>query len=108
MVENIYLCKECRNLLKATIADDAAPKTAPNCPVCGSSQMSEIPCWVPAGSDLGSDTYTWEYECQECRNRFRMPIPSSPSQEKDIKCPSCGATHIHRLTPMGGEPLHCG
>jgi ribosomal protein S27AE len=36
-----------------------------------------------------------------------MPIPKSPTEEKQRRCPSCGAEHIHRLTAIGGEPLYC-
>ena len=45
---------------------------------------------VAAGEGEGDNLYegppVWEYECQQCQNRFKLPVPSSPSQEKEITC----------------------
>jgi DNA-directed RNA polymerase subunit RPC12/RpoP len=108
MRERLYLCHHCGSIFRSTADVSNPPGTRPPCPHCGDSQIRELPSWVPAGSDLNHAPAAWEYECQVCRERFKLPIPRSPSQEKNISCPVCCATHIHRLTPAGYEPLYCG
>jgi DNA-directed RNA polymerase subunit RPC12/RpoP len=79
------------------------------CPVCNSIDLAEAPAWAPLGSGSNIfDSSEWEYECQECHKKFEMPIPKSPSEEKNRKCRYCGMGHIHRLTSVGGLPLYCG
>jgi len=102
MVENTYLCHQCGSIFRLTSAKEA------KCPQCGSSQTKELPSWVPMGSDLSEGPSTWQYECQQCKHKFELPVPGSPSQERDIKCPACDGGHIHRLTIYGSEPLYCG
>jgi DNA-directed RNA polymerase subunit RPC12/RpoP len=102
MGENMYLCHQCGNIFRLL------PDNGNNCPQCGSSQTRELPSWVPMGSDLSEGQTKWHYECQQCKKKFELPVPSSPSQEKGIKCPACKGSHIHRLTLSGYEPLYCG
>ena len=104
MGERIYLCHQCQNIFKS---GDASPGAA-TCPRCGGSQTEILPSWVPDGSGLNDGSPMWEYECQQCKHVFKRPVPDSPSQEKNMKCPECGHGHIHRLTAIGGEPLYCG
>jgi DNA-directed RNA polymerase subunit RPC12/RpoP len=106
--EKTYLCQQCGNIFRFPV--DSVPKLEKGlkCPRCGNAQIKEIPSWVPIGSDLHEGPTEWEYECQQCQDIFKLPIPSSPSQEKEIKCPACGGGHIHRITASGLVPLYCG
>jgi len=107
MEEFIYLCQHCRNIFKSPLTCSITlEKEEKKCPKCGSFQIEEMPSWVPIGFTEGS--LMWEYECQQCKNVFKLPVPSSPSQEKEIECPVCGGGHIHRLTSTGVQPLYCG
>jgi len=102
-------CRQCRNIFKLSMPAGSPPDLKACCPLCGSSEVEESPAWAPLGS--GSNIFInseWEYECQECRRMFKMPIPESPSEEKERECPSCKSRHIHRLNMIGGEPLYCG
>ncbi len=105
MEEFTLLCKQCRNVFKipgGNISNKA------QCPDCGSPDIIEAPAWAPLGSGRNIfESSTWEYKCQHCGHQFKMPIPKSPTEEKQRRCPSCGAEHIHRLTAIGGEPLYC-
>ena len=105
--DGVYLCRQCHSISKLSISD-TSPENEVKCDTCGSPDIVELPSWAPLGSNLYQDSNEWEYECQHCKNVFKMPVPSYPSQEKEIKCPECGEGHIHRLTPIGGEPLYCG
>ena len=102
MAENTYLCHQCGNIFRLSLPGEA------KCPQCGSSQTRELPSWVPMGSDLSESQSQWQCECQQCKNKFEIPVPDSPSGEKNIRCPVCNGRHIHRLTPSGYEPLYCG
>ena len=108
--EHTFLCRNCRNIFKLPLSHDIhSKKQNILCPKCGNPEIEEAPCWAPLGSGTNIfESSDWEYECQECRHKFTMPIPQSPTQEKERKCPSCGAGHIHRLTVIGGQPLYCG
>jgi DNA-directed RNA polymerase subunit RPC12/RpoP len=108
MGEYVYLCHRCGNIFRLTADTCPLPGKTPSCPQCGDTQTRVMPSWVPSGSDLNQAPTEWEYECQNCREKFKLPIPGSPSQEKHITCPVCHGTHIHRLTPLGYEPLYCG
>jgi DNA-directed RNA polymerase subunit RPC12/RpoP len=102
---NTFLCKECRNIFSQPSGGDFAPR----CPKCGSPGVMEAPAWSPLGSGANIfEDSTWKYECQECRLTFTLPIPRSPSEEKQRKCIYCGAGHLHLLTAVGAQPLYCG
>jgi putative FmdB family regulatory protein len=109
MEEQTLLCKQCRNVFKIPEYISRSINNKTSCPKCGSSDLDEAPIWAPLGS--GSNIFEsseWEYECQKCKNRFAMPIPKSPSEDKARRCPQCGSEHLHRLTSTGGQPLYCG
>ena len=108
MGEHIYLCQQCQHVFKLSVTSGSPPEKEAKCPVCESSHLEEVPSWVPIGFNLSEGSPQWEYECQQCQNVFKLPVPSSPSQEKEVRCPACGGSHIHRLTPTGFEPLYCG
>jgi rRNA maturation endonuclease Nob1 len=106
MEEHTLLCKKCRHIFKlpGALLNDIL-----SCPQCGVPDIVEAPPWAPLGSGMNIfDDSLWEYECQQCQNKFKLPIPQSPAEEKSRKCPSCCSDHIHRLTAVGGEPLYCG
>ena len=109
MPGDTYLCQQCRNIFTLPMTCNILPQEEKEeviCPGCGSVNVEELPSWAPIGFTEGS--LMWEYECQQCQSVFMLPIPTSPSQEKEIKCPTCGGGHIHRLTSVGGQPLYCG
>jgi rRNA maturation endonuclease Nob1 len=108
MVEHMYLCHRCGNIFRLALDASPPPGQTPPCPRCGGSPTRELSSWVPSGSDLSHAPAAWDYECQGCRERFKLPVPRRPSEEKHITCPVCGGAHIHRLTPAGYEPLYCG
>jgi putative FmdB family regulatory protein len=107
MGERVYSCQECHHVFRLPAADSSTDRDV-RCPDCGSTHTRELSAWVPLGADLDEGTSQWEYECQECHHVFKRPVPTSPSQEREIACPACGGRHIHRLTAIGGEPLYCG
>jgi len=108
MVECEYLCHRCQNVFKLSVSDSPPPEKKAECPKCSSTDIERLPSWAPIGFNLHEGSPMWEYECQQCQNAFKLPVPGSPSQEKEIRCPACGGGHIHRLTAAGGVPLYCG
>ena len=108
MVDSMYLCHQCGHIFRLPVDSASTPGKEVKCHECGSPQIRQLPSWVPVGSDLSEGKSLWEYECQQCKNKFKLPVPGSPSQEKNIKCPACNDEHIHRLTASGYEPLYCG
>ncbi len=105
--ERTLLCKQCRNVFRSQPDNDLLQQET-RCPRCGSSNLEEAPAWAPLGSGMNIfDSSEWEYECQQCQKKFKMPIPKSPAEEKERRCPTCNSEHIHCLT-AGGEPLYCG
>jgi len=106
-MEDTYLCHQCKNIFRLPPTCNIAPvEEVIKCPICGNTDVEGLPSWAPAG--LAEFSSTWEYECQQCKNIFELPVPSSPSQEKEIKCPVCKSGHIHRLTSTGSLPMYCG
>jgi rRNA maturation endonuclease Nob1 len=109
MKECTLLCRQCRNVFKAPVAAGLIVKLEMKCPKCGSLDIGEAPAWAPLGSGLNIfESSEWEYECQQCRNKFKMPVPKSPSEQKERRCAICGSGHLHLLTIAGAEPLYCG
>ena len=108
MDEYIYLCQQCQTIFKLPVPGGPSPEKEAKCPECGSRYVERLPSWAPLGSDLAEGPPMWDCECQQCQTVFKLPVPSSPSQAKEAKCPECGGKHIHRLTPAGFEPLYCG
>ena len=108
MSGNTYLCQNCGNIFRTPAGACVLNPEDIRCPQCDSSQTRVLPSWAPLGSDISEGHTTWQYECQECKEKFELPILGSPSGEKNIRCPVCNGTHIHRLTPGGYEPLYCG
>jgi len=108
MEDNIYLCQQCQNIFKLPVSSVYLSEEESRCPKCGSSQIKEMSSWAPLGSNLDEGRPMWDCECQQCQTSFKIPVPGSPSQAKEARCPACGGKHIHRLTPAGFEPLYCG
>lgn len=106
MDEYEYLCHQCRNVFRLAVSDD--PLKEAKCSKCGSADVRRLPSWAPIGFNWHEGSPVWEYECQQCQHVFKLPVPSSPSQEKEIACPACGGRHIHRLTASRGVPIYCG
>ena len=109
MERKTLLCRQCRNVFRSRVESSVSIGLEPRCPRCGSAGIEEAPPWAPLGSGFNIfDDSTWEYECQQCKNKFKMPIPKSPSEEKARTCLLCHSSHLHLLTIKGGEPLYCG
>jgi rRNA maturation endonuclease Nob1 len=112
MVEYMLLCRQCRHVFKSPVKP--GPSSSGKmycllCPKCGRPDIVEAPVWAPLGSGMNIfDGTTWEYECQQCHNKFKMPVPKSPSEAKARKCSACGSDHLHLLTELGAQPLYCG
>jgi Zn finger protein HypA/HybF involved in hydrogenase expression len=109
IIEHLMLCKKCRHIFKQAIPTDSCLINPVRCPKCESEEVMKAPAWAPLGA--GFNIYegnTWDYECQQCKHVFTMPIPKSPSEGKSRKCPECGNGHLHLLTKIGGQPLYCG
>ena len=108
MGEYEHRCHQCQNIFRLSVSDDAPPEPEAKCPRCGSTDIERLPSWAPIGFGLHEGPPMWECECQQCRHVFKRPVPTSPAQEKEITCPACGGSHIHRLTAGGGVPMYCG
>jgi putative FmdB family regulatory protein len=104
--ERKILCKKCRNIFEFSGTLNQGKIL---CPECGSLEIEDSPVWAPLGSGRNIfDSPMWEYECQNCKRKFQMPIPASPTEDKMRTCPACGSGHLHRLTAADGAPLYCG
>jgi Zn finger protein HypA/HybF involved in hydrogenase expression len=107
-MEHRFLCKKCWHVFDATIPDSST-NVEIHCPACHHTDVMEAPPWVPL--DSGKNIFSgneWSYECQDCKYRFRMPIPKSPLEDKSRKCPSCKSGHLHLVTGAKTLPLYCG
>ena len=108
-MEERFLCKHCRHVFDQAITGGASLDEQLHCAKCGSVDVIEAPAWAPLGSGMNVfDNDTWEYECQECQQTFKMPIPRSPSESKSRTCPACRSSHLHVLNNMESLPLYCG
>lgn len=108
-MEHRFLCKQCRHVFDLEMPRDSSLDKEVHCTKCGGSDVMEAPTWAPLGSGWNIlESTVWEYECQQCKHVFKMPIPKSPAEDKSRRCPACNSGHLHLLTNMGGLPLHCG
>jgi Zn finger protein HypA/HybF involved in hydrogenase expression len=104
-----FLCKKCRYVFDREIAGDASVKVEVRCPVCESTDVMETPTWAPLDSGWNIfETNEWEYECQDCKRTFKLPVPKSPAEDESRRCPFCDSKHLHLLTGGKALPLHCG
>jgi DNA-directed RNA polymerase subunit RPC12/RpoP len=104
-----FLCKRCRHVFDVEIPDGSFKGEEIHCPVCESLHVMEAPAWAPLGSGFNIfEDDTWEYQCQECKKTFKLPIPKSPAEEKSRRCIACNSSHLHLLTGTGALPLYCG
>jgi DNA-directed RNA polymerase subunit RPC12/RpoP len=104
-----FLCRQCRHVFDADTPGDSLTGKEIHCPVCKGLDIIEAPAWAPLGSGLNIfESDTWEYQCQECKKTFKLPIPKSPTEEKSRRCLACNSVHLHLLTGSGALPLYCG
>ena len=97
-MEKRFLCKKCWNIFDLMITDNS-PDNEINCPACSNTDIMEAPPWAPLGSGRNIfEGNEWAYECQQCKYKFRMPIPKSPTEDKSRKCPACNSGHLHLIT----------
>lgn len=107
--EKRFLCRTCRHVFDHVVDGEGPSWRGIACPICCSDDIVEAPPWAPLGSGWNIyDSNEWEYECQDCRHTFKMPIPKSPTEEEARRCPECHSGHLHRMTSGKGLPLHCG
>lgn len=106
-----YICYHCKKSFEMPASLPGDEQDGVRCPGCGSIQFEKSPSWLPEGYKL--DAYLspseWEYKCHQCNTIFKLPVPSGPTEEEQIKCPACSSTDIERLTALVFEhSLHCG
>lgn len=107
-MERRYLCKKCWNVFDYSIPEGPSSGEQIHCPVCCSVDVMEAPPWAPLDSGKNIfDSNEWQYECQDCKVRFKMPIPKSPSEDKSRRCPYCNSGHLHLITGSKALPLYC-
>jgi DNA-directed RNA polymerase subunit RPC12/RpoP len=108
-MERRFLCKQCLNVFDHAVSDIPSPDKKIKCPACCGVDIMDAPPWAPLGSGRNIfETKMWDYECQQCKYKFRMPIPKSPTEDKNRKCPVCNSGHLHLLTGEKNLPLYCG
>ena len=108
-MERRFLCKKCRNVFDIAISESASPGAGIHCPLCCGTDVTEAPAWAPLGSGFNIfENDTWEYQCQECKNTFKLPVPKSPEEGKTRICLFCSSNHLHLMTDTGAIPLYCG
>jgi len=54
------------------------------------------------------DELKWEFDCNQCKGKFEVPVPRGPTEEKAIKCPHCGSQDIANCSLGGLEVPVCG
>jgi len=104
-----FLCKLCRHVFDMDIISDSSIPVEVRCPGCGSTDIMEAPTWAPldSGQNIFENDF-WEYQCQQCKKNFKLPIPNSPAEDKSRRCLFCNSEHLHLLTGSGYVPLYCG
>jgi Zn finger protein HypA/HybF involved in hydrogenase expression len=106
-MESRYICNTCSHVFDVAVPDGV--NVAIHCPACYSTDVEDAPPWAPRGSGRNIfEGNEWSYECQESKFQFKMPIPVSPVEEENRKCPVCNSSHLHRITGAGNLPLYCG
>src|SRR4030042_339321 len=106
VMKHRFLCKKCRHIFDAEITGDSSIGLEMRCPGCASSDVMDAPTWAPLGSGLNIfENDTWEYQCQQCKKNFKLPIPKSPTEDKSRRCVFCYSPHLHLLTGTGALPL---
>ena len=107
-MERRFLCKQCRHVFDLEMPQDTHANLKIHCISCNGTDVIEAPAWAPldSGWNIFEDN-EWEYECQHCKQKFKMPIPESPSEDKSRKCPVCNSGHLHMLTGSKALPLYC-
>jgi Zn finger protein HypA/HybF involved in hydrogenase expression len=104
-----FLCKKCWNIFDLSDVDDSSSNLEIRCPKCCSADITEAPPWAPLDSGRNIfESDVWQYECQQCLHKFKMPIPKSPAEDKSRKCPACHSDHLHLITGAKTLPLYCG
>lgn len=108
-MERRFLCRQCQYVFDTAISGSPSSGSDIHCPACRSADVTEAPPWAPLGSGLNIfESDTWEYECQQCQHKFKMPIPRSPAEDRGRRCPLCDSGHLHLLTGKKALPLYCG
>jgi DNA-directed RNA polymerase subunit RPC12/RpoP len=51
---------------------------------------------------------TCEFNCRSCQNRFELPVPRGPGEEKKLSCPRCGSRDIARIKSGEYSAPPCG
>jgi DNA-directed RNA polymerase subunit RPC12/RpoP len=107
-MERRFLCKKCWHIFDLPEPDSSSGNLKIKCPSCSATDVMEAPPWAPL--DSGKNIFAsneWQYECQQCKLKFKMPIPKSPSEDKSRECPVCHSRHLHLLTGAKALPLYC-
>lgn len=108
-MEGRFLCKKCWHVFDLAPSNSPSSEAEIHCPACCGVDIMEAPPWAPLGSGRNIfESDTWDYECQQCKYKFKMPIPKSPSEDKSRRCPVCNSGHLHLLTGAKNLPLYCG
>jgi len=107
-MERRFLCKKCWNVFDFYASGDNVADVKVCCPACRGSDVMEAPPWAPLDSGKNIfDSNIWQYECQDCKLKFKMPIPKTPTEDKNRECPVCHSRHLHLLTGAKALPLYC-
>lgn len=44
----------------------------------------------------------YEYQCDECHERFEKFVQSMQNADKGVTCPKCGSLHVHKALSLFG------
>jgi len=106
--EYTYLCHQCQTIFRLPVPVGPPEDKEAKCSRCGGTHIERLRSWAPTGLNYSKGPPEWEYQCQQCGTTFKSPIGSSPTEEKEKKCPECGSRHIKRLTAIIYDFPHCG